>query len=120
MTPPPANIIDQLVRSTIQATGAEAPYQVLEIREGAFDDLRGLTPEAEAAGSITPYATGRRSLDRRVWRVRLIATEPSTACTGDPCVRPQFYVEAFLDTTTGSVIAVVTGPVPSGLASPAP
>ncbi len=37
----------------------------------------------------------------------LIGSDPSNGCTGDPCVLPRVYVEAFLDTVSHGVIAVV-------------
>jgi hypothetical protein len=119
-SPPPANIVDELVRNTVETTGLAEPYDVIDIREGPLDELRGLTPEAQAAASIVPYATGRRSLDRRAWRVRIVGSDGSAACVGDPCARPRVYVEAYLDATSHSVIAVVVGPVPAELQSPAP
>jgi hypothetical protein len=119
-SPPPANIVDELVRNTMTTTGLSEPIEVLEIREGPLDELRGLTPEAQTAASVVPNTTGRQSLDRRAWRVRMIATDASVVCVTTPCVPPQVYVEAFLDAGTHGVIAVVMGAVPANIASDAP
>jgi len=119
-SPPPANIVDDLVRSTVEMTGLSGPVEVIEIREGPLDQLRGLTPEAQASASILIYPTGRQSLERRAWRVRLVGSQAGVSCSTDPCARSRVYVEAYLDASTHTVIAVVVGPVPSGLATPTP
>jgi hypothetical protein len=112
-TPGVANIAEELVRATLQATGLRQPVEVLDIREGQLDELRGLTPEAQASASLAPFQTGRRSLDRRAWRVTLIGTDVSNGCSGDPCIAPRVYVEAFLDPVSRTVFAVVIRPAPS-------
>jgi len=113
-TVPSGNVADRLVRITLDASSLQPPYEVVEIRQGALDELSGLTPEAEAAASIPPFATGRRSLIRQAWRVRIIGS----TCTDDPCTGVRTMVEAFIDASDERIISVRTSPVlPSPAAS---
>jgi hypothetical protein len=113
-TVPTGNVADRLVRIAVAATGVQPPYEVLEIRQGPVDELTGLSPEAEAAASIPPYATGRRSLIRQAWRVRFIGS----SCSGDPCEGGKVLVETIIDAQDERVISVRTSPVLPGSPSP--